>query len=804
MWNFYDPLYFGSPEKASLAIQRFREMHCNGGTLIATFVNAKSYDRSLGEFKLPLPSFERPQLGASPFLENQFPFYVMNICRPLYMDWSDGKPLFRKWYETFDTERDRKVFTRVPCVNDPAVRKGMDDYTGAVMDGLKDARELSLLYDLRDEPSITSFLLAADSCFCEHCMTKMQKRLKSEYADLAALNVEWGTEFKSWDAVEPLTTQEAFERREQGNWNFSPWHDHRTFMNDSFMAACAQQTGVVKQQDPDATVGLAGTQCPWVFGGYDFAKLVPEMEWVEAYAFGQSVDCCRSFKTRRDMPFLKTSGLGGGIKARAAMLWTYVYQSGGHAGTIIWQSNAMVDCDKDDLPLNDGAKELGAAFAKLRGGIPRLIQLTEEKSSPVAVHYSHASINADFITAVPARWQSVAAAEAERFPAAQSRQAWWKLMEDRGLRPLFVSDKQIEAGDLIKRGFKVLVLPRSIAISDAEAEGIREFVKSGGTLVADSFVGRMDQHCREREVGVLDEFLGIKRLEGKSYHSSSQRASLDFDAKAGPHPKWGGGPNRSECALIEEGLEALPEAVVMGCTEYSDTPLGIVREHGKGRTVLFNCAPLEHVKARSGASSGAATQKFFGEVFARAGVEAELTISRPGGGCLSGWQVFPFVHGSARYFGVAPDMSVTQDVLGAIEVEGDEGGATSVEFTFPVSGHIYEMRSGSYLGEGSKVEFKLAPVDAPVFAVLAYKVDELKLSLADGQAKAAIQATGALGEHVLRFEVLDASGEPLLDRGANVVAAGGEASWKLEGELPAGGKISCCDVVTGVSAEVAL
>jgi hypothetical protein len=65
------------------------------------------------------------------------------------------------------------------------------------------------------------------------------------------------------------------------------------------------------------------------------------------------------------------------------------------------------------------------------------------------VHYSQASIRADYITAVPNRWRSLAAAQPERFPAYKCREAWWKLLEDRGLRPVFISDRQVEAGDLL-------------------------------------------------------------------------------------------------------------------------------------------------------------------------------------------------------------------------------------------------------------------------------------------------------------------------------------------------------------------
>ncbi|MHC4917933.1 MAG: hypothetical protein ACYTGB_20870, partial [Planctomycetota bacterium] len=202
---------------------------------------------------------------------------------------------------------------------------------------------------------------------------------------------------------------------------------------------------------------------------------------------------------------------------------------------------------------------------------------------PVAVHYSQASVRADFITAVPNRLSSIAAAEPERFDSFRCREAWWKLLEDRGLRPVFVTDAQIAAGELAERGIKVLVLPRSIAISAPAAAAMREFVAGGGTLVADSFAGRMDEHCRERDVGVLDDLFGVKRLAGDGYYASSQRASLDYDAPAGETPIWGSGPLRSECALIEECVQPLEGTRILGCSEYTDTPLGLLREEGKGR-----------------------------------------------------------------------------------------------------------------------------------------------------------------------------------------------------------------------------
>ncbi|MCX7590295.1 MAG: beta-galactosidase, partial [Kiritimatiellae bacterium] len=312
MWNYIDPLFIEGPQKADRAIARFRELGCNGGTVMATFVDVDDYKQSLKLLGYPEITFRTMDVSEYRYRENSFPFFVMNMCRPLYMKWEEGKPLFRSQYEAFERERNRHVFVRQPCVNDPAVMGEMKRRIGRIMEGLSSMRDLCLLYDLRDEPSITSFLLASDSCFCTNCLSNMREWLREQYGSLAALNTTWGTQFASWEEVEPITTQEAIERRESGNWNFAAWHDHRAFMNTTFARVCNELKEVVKRHDPEGLVGLCGTQCPSVFGGFDMSLLVPVLDWAEPYAYANSLDCFRSFKPRRHMPLLKTTGLGGG------------------------------------------------------------------------------------------------------------------------------------------------------------------------------------------------------------------------------------------------------------------------------------------------------------------------------------------------------------------------------------------------------------------------------------------------------------------------------------------------------------
>ena len=50
------------------------------------------------------------------------------------------------------------------------------------------------------------------------------------------------------------------------------------------------------------------------------------------------------------------------------------------------------------------------------------------------------------------------------------RESWSRLIEDAGLQYNFVASQQIESGDLIRSGYRVLVLPRSTALSAKESQ----------------------------------------------------------------------------------------------------------------------------------------------------------------------------------------------------------------------------------------------------------------------------------------------------------------------------------------------
>jgi hypothetical protein len=87
------------------------------------------------------------------------------------------------------------------------------------------------------------------------------------------------------------------------------------------------------------------------------------------------------------------------------------------------------------------------------------------------------------------------------------RESWCRLIEDLGLQYNFVAYGQIEQGELLKRGYRVLILPRSSALSEAEAREIRAFAAQGGTVIADGHPGTFDEHSRKLDKSVLSDLL---------------------------------------------------------------------------------------------------------------------------------------------------------------------------------------------------------------------------------------------------------------------------------------------------------
>lgn len=154
---------------------------------------------------------------AKPWTDAGMPYYVENIVnRGLCLKWNSP---VKDWNATVTDwakgGRPESALVRPYGLHDPAWRaEGRKRVTDAVK---KHAANAPLAYDLRDELSTTISANPFDYDFGEHSLQGFRKWLQGEYREISALNAQWGTDFASWEDVRPFTTDRIKNRMASGD-----------------------------------------------------------------------------------------------------------------------------------------------------------------------------------------------------------------------------------------------------------------------------------------------------------------------------------------------------------------------------------------------------------------------------------------------------------------------------------------------------------------------------------------------------------------------------------------------------------
>jgi hypothetical protein len=183
------------------------------------------------------------------------------------------------------------------------------------------------------------------------------------------------------------------------------------------------------------------------------------------------------------------------------------------------------------------------------------------------------------------------------------RNVWCKVLEDLGLQYDFISylDVEEEAVKLNKE-FKVIILPKTVCLSDKEARALKEFVDEGGILIADYLCGIMDQHGKGRMKGILDDLFGIVRDETAGYMNGVGLTEIDGEKYQKPFldrfSNYEGAYRYKGIVVFERstkhrsGCKAVEIRKFLGHVQQSSVLVG--NQSGKGRTYYLNLSPLEY------------------------------------------------------------------------------------------------------------------------------------------------------------------------------------------------------------------
>ncbi|MBA4386561.1 MAG: hypothetical protein C0404_01190 [Verrucomicrobia bacterium] len=737
-------------------------------------------------------------------------FYVENCCQ---IGW-DGK-LWRNFVDEFVNKAyakgirevpDKQYLVRKPCMNDPAY---WAEAKRRLQDEVRARDEYGpMAYDIGDEQSIALFTTPYDFCFSRHCLREFRAWLKKVYGTVGRLNESWDSSFRSWDDVQPLTREEI---RQGMRRSFAPWADHRDFMDTQFAKLVDRFVGYVREVAPGACVGIEGTQKPSVYGGFDYWKLMnTSMNFHEIYDIGGSHRIATSFN-RNGCVML---GLNGVDQDNRSETWQKVFH--GNRGVVIWWLPAFTNADGT---VREPAKGQKALWNEVTGGISKLLDPERSVHDWVAIHYSPASIRGHWITMkelpVSGDHEIANAMDLERLGV-------MRLVEDLGFTYRFAASAQIEDGEL--DNYKALVLPGSLAVSDKEAGRIREFVRRGGMLIADYQVGLMDEHCAWRATGVLDDVFGVSRDSfcTESFETSTFKSGGSYwYEKMPPLDARGIIIDRNVESLstmstrlyyptVDSGLETRT-GIAMG--HEGKNPAVIVNRYGRGLAVYMNLRLLyytNHRLSRTDQVYAQTTVNFMRSLFGLAGIKPAVAVQGP-----VGIERVMFEDGAAEYHCLRRNMEKDHQAgLGeVVGGEGEKGKPIGLSVKFGKRGHVYELRTGRYLGVTDSVSGKLEHPEPLIYSVLPYKVDDVDieagLEYRRGEKVRAVirlhtRKKVKFADHVVRCRLY---GPDTLERTAvrkNVVTRTGRAAFEFDlalNEMAGEWRIVARDVATGVERE---
>ncbi|NUN03070.1 MAG: beta-galactosidase [Bryobacteraceae bacterium] len=685
-------------------------------------------------------------------LSNDLRWYAENIATDFYSEYHRWRPdRIQNWSylqakELYKKDRTSKeAFKRHPSLSDPVWVKRIHDRL------VESARNHSpyrpVFYSLGDESGVADLASYWDFDFSDHSLAEMRRWLKERYGTLPALNKQWGTDFASWDRVVPDTTDEAMKRTDG---NYSAWSDHKEWMDVSFSRALKMGADAVRSVDPDAYVGIGGAQMPG-WGGYDYSKIVQAVSALEPYDIGNNIEIIRSLNPELAVV---TVAFARGPWEKHRVWYELLH---GNRGLLIWD-------DKNEFVTKEGTPgerglEVKPYYLELKRGIASLLMNSERRADPIAIHYSQPSMRTEWMLAQRPKgeaWVNRGSAT-ERLDSEfmRLRETWCRLIEDLALQYNFVSYAQVEEGELIRKGYRVLVLPRSTSLSESEAREIRSFVEQGGVVIADGEPGSYDAHSRKLAQSSLADLL----------------------------PPKGGGIHS------EKGS-------------------------GKGKLVLLNHTAINYHQQRLVGKEGAIHQ-WANRMISDAGVQAPFKVTGGSGQPVVGVETHRFVNGGVTIVGVHSNPQLRVNELGPPEFKSNERfeKPQNVKLALPSEMQVYELRTGKHLGRLQSVDIALDPYEPVLYDLSALPLPELRVV---GPATVKRGANARIGisvanpslasMHVMHVEVVNPWGDVVPHYSGNLLAPHGSAGKliPIATNDPAGKwQVRVRDVISGQTKTVA-
>jgi hypothetical protein len=370
--------------------------------------------------------------------------------------------------------------------------------------------------------------------------------------------------------------------------------------------------------------------------------------------------------------------------------WYYLAQ--GNRGHIAWVEKWF----NDDRTPKAWLDAVAPTYLDCGRKIGPLMSGATFRSDGVALYYSHASIQLGWILDAAAHGKTwVNRNNDHKLGAAHLvRNAWCNMLRDEGIQFTWLG-----YADLIRTGVpagtRVLILPATLCLSDAEARRITAFCRAGGTVVADYLPGVWDQHGKGRAAGgALDDLFGVKHSpemtardvfqgDGKLWCEVNQEAHYAYET-------FDDFLSGNGCLKDASGFNKAVRAMAVAT----------VNRAGAGTAVLLNLSPQWYNAYRAAGPAEAARRAVFMKPIHDAGVRRWVAI-KDAGEREFGYEIAAWSKGDRTILFLVANKEVAASSLGGGAAVGLQSDTVPVTFVFArAATHVRDERAGTDLGGG--------------------------------------------------------------------------------------------------------
>jgi len=678
--------------------------------------------------------------------------------------------------EQYRQTGDRSGLLRNGCLNDPALIERIQNSvarSAAVPSLQMGTFELSM----GDENAYTKS--DTDICFSSYCLAAMHTWLRGEYKTIEALNREWETTFAEWADVVPMTRDEVLKH---SSW--APWLDHRRFGDVTFARAFRLSRQAVDQQLPGVRCSTKGTQHTEALNGWDWWLLRDAFGALSPYTGEQTIQQGSFLPT---VPHTNWIGYGDNdATTLRRKCWNALFHGMARGFSVFSGRNNV----NPDLTLPSTATALVEAFASMNQGQARAFFQTRPELDPIALHYSPRSI-----------WTTLLFRTRDQ--QNDSRRGVTALVGDIGFQYGYVAYEELENGIVPPERCRVLILPGSTAMSDAEADTVRNFVRNGGTLVADFLPAVLTGHGRERKTAALDDVFGVKhhglqRVVGPG----EMKVAAKTDTPAGVQVQ----PLRVTVSLGVPVTVTDGTAVGTWTINSQTGPALVVNKFGQGTAVYFACDGLAaYLSARQlrqqprGKAVIVPLTRFFEDMLAQAGVRRSTTV-RTDDSAIFPASVYSFTGKNLQLTGLIAPRTLSS--------------ATQVTIELAEPKNVYHLLSDKPTADTAtkQITAEIKPNDVLLYALLDYRPATLRIETPETVGRGRHLRVSVVldcetdtpADHVFRMETTDPRENlfpPLTKNVTSVTGKYAENFFVALNERTGEYTIRVRDVITGLAAE---